>query len=108
MLIYRPLETAAADRYAQLDAARATLEQRLERAKRIPSLERERDALDAQLRHLRAGERRASVVDRFLETVSRVAARDDVAVESLAAVARQPFAPNGRATPASSRSFRSK
>ena len=100
VLIYRPLETAAADRYVQLDAGRATLEQRLDRTKRIPSLERERIAFDRQLRSLHAGERRAATVDRFLRAVSGVAARNGVAVENVAGDVRQPVAPNARATPA--------
>ncbi len=100
ILIYRPLETAAADRYVQLDAARATLEQRLDRTKRIPSLERERVVLDRQLRSLHAGDRRAATVDRFLRAVSRVAARSGVTVENVAGDVRQSVMANARATPA--------
>ena len=95
LLVFRPLEATVGERYADLDAARLTLEQRRALARRIPELEREQRQLATQLGRVHVGDRRAETVDRFLQTVAGVSARDAVAVESVsAAIAQQP-----RATP---------
>lgn len=97
VLIFRPLETVVAQRYATLDVARATLVQRRAFANDIPALERERQRRAEQIRRLHVGERRAAVVERFLRTVAGVSGRDAVAVESVAAAPTQPpLPPAGR------------
>jgi hypothetical protein len=88
-LIFRPLEAAVAQRYGALDEARATLVQRLARARNVPALEHERQRRAEQLQRLHIGERRAAVVERFLHTIAGVSGRDAVAVESVAATATQ-------------------
>jgi hypothetical protein len=84
LFVFRPLEATVAQRYADLDAGRTTLERELALARRIPALTRERAVLDAQLGrvHLRAP--RSAAVERFLRTIADVAARDGVAVERVA------------------------
>jgi len=89
-LVFRPLEALVGERYVEIDAARAALEHSLTMAARIPTLERERTGLETQLRRVHFGDRRAVTVDRFLRTVAGVSARDDVAVESVAAGFRPP------------------
>jgi hypothetical protein len=89
MFVFRPLEGTVADRYSELDAARSTLERSLALAHRIPPLTAERATLAAQLDRVHVRERRAATVERFLHTVAGVAGRDDVAVESVAADARE-------------------
>lgn len=91
--LVRPVEASLNDRYAELDAARATLDQRLVLAARVPALERERLRLAAVLQRFHTGDRRDALVDRFLRTVARVSARDGVAVQRVAAGAGQSFAP---------------
>ena len=93
VLVFRPLEAILAGRYAQLDAARTTLDERLARTARIPALERDRNRLTADLRRFHTGDRRSAAVDRFLRTVESVSARRGVAIVSIAAGAAQPFAP---------------
>lgn len=93
VLVFRPLETSVRDRFAELDAARATLEERLARTARIPALERERDRLAAGLRRFHTGDRRAGAVDRFLRAVAAISVRRGVAVENVASAVAQPFAP---------------
>jgi hypothetical protein len=101
LCVFRPLESTIADRYAQLDAARATLERSLGLAHRIPALARERAALDTQLMRLHLREQRAASVERFLRAISGVAARNQIAVESVSADARQAsYAPARSAQPA--------
>ena len=98
--VFRPLETNAGDLYAQIDAARATLDRSTAMGRRIPALEAERSALAAQLSRLHPGERRAATVDRFLRTVAVVAARDGVAVEGIAAgVGQVPLATSAASVP---------
>lgn len=96
-LIFRPLEATVAQRYGDLDDARATLVQRLAHARAVPALEHERQRLATQLQRLHLGERRAAVVERFLQTVAGVSGRDAVAVESVAATAAAP--PASRSAP---------
>ncbi|MGA2395553.1 MAG: hypothetical protein ABSH03_19605 [Candidatus Lustribacter sp.] len=98
VLIYRPLEAVAMQRYAALDDARATLVRSVGLANDIPALERERRRREEQVRRLHVGERREAVVERFLRTVAGVSGRDAVAVESVAAALAQPL-PAGRSTP---------
>jgi Tfp pilus assembly protein PilO len=93
VLVVRPLEASLSERYAELDAARATLEQRLLLTARIPALERERVRLAAVLRRFHTGDRRAATIDRFLSAIARVSSRDGVAVQRVAAGAVAPFAP---------------
>lgn len=97
ILIFRPLEAAVAQRYAAIDAARATLARRNLLAADIPGLERERRRREEQVRRLHTGEHRAAVVERFLRTIAGVSARDAVAVETVAATPAQP-PPPGRST----------
>jgi hypothetical protein len=93
VFVFRPLETSAGDFYAQIDAARATLDESAALARRIPALEAERSALAGQLGRLHTGDRRITTVDRFLRSVAGVAAHDGVVVEGVAAgVAQQPLA----------------
>jgi Tfp pilus assembly protein PilO len=82
--VYRPLETTVADRYAQLDASRATLVRSLELARRIPALARERTALEGRFARVHVRDQQAAMVERFLRAVAEIAARDGVAVESVA------------------------
>jgi Tfp pilus assembly protein PilO len=89
--VFRPLETAAGDLYGQIDAARATLDRSIAMARRIPALEAERSDLAGQLVRLHTADRRAATVDRFLRSVSGVAADDGVAVEGVAAAVGQPL-----------------
>ena len=98
VLVLRPLETAIAGRYATLENARATLVQRLARARTIPALETERIRRAQRLRQLHLGEHRAEVVERFLRTVADVSGRDAVTVESVAAPAAQPLPMKNAAT----------
>lgn len=97
--VFRPLETTAGDLYAQIDAARATLERSTAMARRIPALELERSALAAQLARLHTGDRRAATVDRFLRGVAGIAVQDGVAVEGVAAGVGQPLATSAASTP---------
>jgi hypothetical protein len=89
-LVFRPLEAQIGERYVEIDAVRVALEHSLTMAGRIPTLERERIGLEMQLRRVHLGDRRAATVDRFLRTVAGISARDDVAVESVAAGFRPP------------------
>ena len=98
VFVFRPLETTAGDLYAQIDAARATLEGSTAMARRIPALELERSALVAQLARLHTGDRRAATVDRFLRGVAGIAAQDGVAVEGVAAGLGQPLTSTAAAT----------
>lgn len=100
-LIVRPLEAAVAERYADLDAARASLERSAILRRRIPALERERDGLHDQLRRLHLGDRRAAMLERFLYAVAGVARTDGVAVVRIAAAVTAPLAaaPHPAATP---------
>jgi hypothetical protein len=98
VLIFRPLEATVATGYADLDAARTTLERSLALARRIPALTRERATLETQLVRLHLHEGRAATMERFLRTVAGVAGRDGVAVESVTGEARQlPPTATGRA-----------
>jgi hypothetical protein len=83
--VYRPLETTAADLYAQIDGTRAALERSTAMARRIPALEAERSDLAFRLARLHLDERRAASVDRFLRSVAGVSGHDGVAVEGVAA-----------------------
>jgi hypothetical protein len=83
LALVRPLESAAGDRYADLDAARAALERSVAMAQRIPALEAERSALGADLARIHAGERRAATIERFLHNVADIGARDAVTVQSI-------------------------
>ncbi len=90
LLMWRPLETAIADRFAQLDDARALLA-------RSAALSRDTDRL---VREKRRGERaidlvhlrdsRAVLVDRFLHALAAVSARDEVVVENVTSAAAMP------------------
>jgi hypothetical protein len=91
--VFRPLEAALGDRYAQVDALRATLDERLARTARIPALERERSRLTADLRRFHTDDRRTALVDRFLRTIASVSSRRGVAIAGIAAGTAQPFAP---------------
>jgi hypothetical protein len=96
------MEATVAERYAQLDDGRTILERSLTLTRQIPALAAERSALEAQLAHVHVRDRRAATIERFLRTVAGVAHRDGVAVESVAADARQaapPTAGQTRATP---------
>ncbi len=96
-LVFAPLETTIAARYNELDSARTNLERSLSLARRIPALTAERTALSAQLDrvHVRAG--RAATVERFLHAVAGVSEHNGIAVESVAADARQaPATVDGR------------
>jgi len=99
-LVFRPLEAAVADRYAELEATRATLEHSLALARRIPALAGERKMLATQLAHLHVRDRRAATVERFLRAVAGVAARDGVTVQTIAANALQVPRPAPRSTQA--------
>lgn len=101
-LIVRPLETSMAERYAELDVARATVERDLVLNRRIPSLERERAALEEQLRRQHVADGAATVSARFLHAVAAVSGRDGVAVESVAAAVRQTVPAATHAAPAGS------
>jgi hypothetical protein len=88
-LVYRPLDSAIASRYTDLDTARTTLERSLAFARRIPVLANERTALEVQLRRVHVRDRRDATVERFLRDLAAVAVRDDVSVQSITADARQ-------------------
>lgn len=90
-LIVRPLESAIGERYADVDAARASLERSVALTRRIPALLRERDGLRAHLRRLHLADRRAAMLERFLRTVSGVARTDGIAVVRVAAAVPPPF-----------------
>lgn len=100
VLIVRPLDAAVDERYAALDAARATLAERLSATRNLTVLERERQRRADRVRRVLPGEHRAAVVDRFLRTVAVVSHRDDVAVEGIAASVAAPAPASGRTTPA--------
>lgn len=91
-LVVRPLETTIAERYADLDAARAALERSVALARRIPALERERSGLRAQLRRLRLTDHRAAMLERFLRALAAVARTENVAVVRVAAAVAPQFA----------------
>jgi hypothetical protein len=101
LTVYRPMETTIAQRYAQLDAGRTMLERSLALTRQIPALVAERSALEAQLRRVHVRDRRAVTIERFLRAVAGVAGRDGVAVESVAADARQATLPEAAQTQAS-------
>ncbi len=90
--VFAPLEATAGDLYAQIDAARATLDRSLAMTRRIPALEADRSDLAAQLARLHTGDRRAATVDRFLRSVAAVAEHDGVVVEGVAAGVGAPSA----------------
>jgi len=96
-LVFRPLEATLADRYAELDVARASIERRLALARRISPLERERTELETQLRRTHATVSGAESVERFLRDAAAVSARDRVAVESVAGAVGQPAVAVARA-----------
>ncbi|HEV8022438.1 MAG TPA: hypothetical protein VGP41_14280 [Candidatus Lustribacter sp.] len=99
LLIVRPLEAAVAERYAGLDAARASLERSVVLSRRIPALERERAGLREQLRRLHLGDRRAAMLERFLHAMGGIARTDGVAVVRIAATLPSPFAAAPRPAP---------
>ena len=90
--VFRPLEAAVGERYADLDAARAALERSVALARRIPALQRERGGLRAELRRLHLADRRSAMLERFLRTIGGVAQTDGVAVVRIAAAVPPPFA----------------
>jgi hypothetical protein len=83
--VIRPLEGAIAERYADLDSARLSLERSAALEKRLPALERERATLTARLAPLHLRDSRAALVDRFLHAIARTAQRDTVAIQSVVA-----------------------
>ena len=83
--VVRPIEGTIAERYADLDLARVSLERSAVLERRLPGLERERAALNARLARLHLHGSRAALVDRFLHTIARTAQRDAIAIESVAA-----------------------
>lgn len=85
VFMLRPVEAGISERYADVDGARATLEQRLVAARRVPSLERERLRLLAAMRTLHLGDGRAATVDRLLRTIAAVSRQDGISVQSIAA-----------------------
>jgi hypothetical protein len=86
--VFRPLETAVAGRYAELETQRTTLERSLALTRRIPQLAKERADLEGQLGGLHLRDRRVVLVERFLRAVAAAAARDRLAVQSVVADAR--------------------
>jgi len=85
--VVRPLETSIAQRYAELEGAQLTLAQDLALERRTPLLEGERERLERQLRRSQLVAGRTLIVARFLATLARVAARDEVAVARVTATA---------------------
>jgi hypothetical protein len=88
-LVFAPREAAVSARYNELDAARASLEQNLPLARRIPALTMERSLLAARLDRVHVRDARAATVERFLHAVANVSARNGIAVESVAGDVRQ-------------------
>jgi hypothetical protein len=83
--VIRPIESTVAERYADLDSARVSLERSAILMQRLPALERERATLGARLARLHLRDSRAALVDRFLHAVARTSQRDAVAIQSVAA-----------------------
>lgn len=80
----RPMEGAIAQRYADADAVRETLDRDLASARRIPALAAEQNRSAATLARYRLHDSRATTVDRFLHAAARVAEREHVSVQSVA------------------------
>ena len=86
--IFRPLEEAIAARYTQADTLRATIERRLAIGRRLPALLAQQAQLERELARRRLRDTRPRVVDRFLQATARVAQRERVSLQTVAAIAR--------------------
>ncbi len=83
LLVWRPLETAIADRFAQLDDARALLARSGALARDTEHLEREKRRGERMIDLVHLRDSRAVLVDRFLRALAAVSARDEVVVENV-------------------------
>jgi hypothetical protein len=98
LAVFRPMEVAIAERYAELDDARTTLEQSTILEKGLAAMERERSRREAEMTRIHLRESRAAAVDRFLHALATVAARDAVTVERVLAGPATPTTAAGRTT----------
>lgn len=90
LTIVRPLETAMAERYADLDNVRERFDRDAMLARQLPALSAERTQLAATLARRHVHEPPAALVDRFLRVTARVADREHVAIQTLAAAPAAP------------------
>jgi hypothetical protein len=95
LAVFRPAESDLADRYAQLDDARARLDEHLAGERRAAVTRDEARALAAWLARSGVRDDRALLVARFLRELATLARADGVRVTAVAAEAYAPAATAG-------------
>ena len=83
MFVYRTMETAIAQRDADIDTARSAVARRLALERSTSHLVAERMRLERDLRALHVRDDRAAIVERFLRATARIAGDDRVAIQSV-------------------------
>jgi hypothetical protein len=84
LAVFRPSEAAIAERYDQLEDARATIARDAVFERELPALERERAQREDAVNRRHLGEPPDALVDRVLRTLAAIALHDRVTLQRVA------------------------